>query len=915
MKKISYLLIGIFILSSCSQDVTDIHKYPTPGKYAESFHLLGTSPEIDGIKKILSSQSPNIAMVELLMKTVPNERKNEVKKIMTSLPLREVEKIMRQVKSQNENVRRDALYHGQLYEEMSFIKDALHNEVFLNSSSMEKQLTVSVFTYIKNKALQDIVSAYDRKARQIINELIDDFSFDISRNKFLLEKISKEMNHASKDKVIEIIKSSDEFKNKKRTYFTASDLVQMDQYSSFIVGHIAEGIYLKVKNDNGLKKILQQRKGGIRDENVFKKKAQAAVLLVKTIGNHIDSTTLNVREFSQGLTDSAKHMSLMIKNSNVKDPKFSDQETKGVVNFLYQRIFLEQKVLVSGNHSSHISHIKNIHESIQRSHEAADRMEHHLDNILLSSEDILTLLKVEPNNDLHKVISSATEVAQSLSKVTQHPFSTAISLSSAPMLAGWMGGGGIKDSDMLEEIKCKLDILIENQIEMIKRQKETLELIKNIALMVDQYHQNQMVSSSELRDFSVVSSEREELQSNMGIASCEQLVGNQLNSKLSDDVTNLKHDFNINNVKLLTIQFNSSMRDLSSIQSITKSVKKNDFENCLESISSAFGDEYLKDNPLQTMYLSDKKKHLFNFERDKFQPVLATLAQFYPNTNLDILPFHFPSRDLKMLKEKTKFMLGQINSGNSGHEIYDVEHLISVHALERNLTSLFILYPLLELDKADWAGDYEEIVNTYILRGQKRTRSATFLRNALKITQSAIAQESLLAGEPILQGLLFYKKNILSNQKCDVEFLCGLKNNTLLMKNFVLYSLNHQNTLIPDFFIKYEKAYLTADLASLARFLSPSLNDKNLKVLKNNDGSEIMIEIKSNNRTIIGKETIILVQLPSPKTLREGKILYSENMERLLLMQDLIIENLEKVTPIDRMNDQENLVHLLMAAN
>ncbi len=919
----SLLLTGTLILSACSKTVQEIHESPVPKKDVQTTLLVNFSIEMDGINKILSSHAPNIAMVELLGKTVPKEKRDEVKKMVASLSLDEVDKILRQVKIQNENIRKDALYHGQMYEEMPFIQDSLKNELTTNSSSMENLLKVSVYTYIKNKALDEIISAYDKKARDLTNELSEDIAFMIAQNKTLAEKISKQTKELSKEKVLKTIQESQEFVKKIDAYFKTSDLNQKEQYSLIVVGAIAVGIYMKIKDDSGFVHILSEGKKIVRDINDFKKKAEAAVLLVKTIGNHIDSTATNIRDLSEGMRDSADNIGQMIKNARLDLVNSGNVDSNRVADFLYTRVVMGKESNVSGKNLSILSQGKNLNESIRRSAEAAARIGANLDNILKSAETLAKLLKVGPNNDLHKVIRTASKVASVVSSVgsvmvgyaTGGPFGAAVALSSRPMMAGLMGGGDNKDSAMLEEISRKLDVVISNQKEMMKMQVETMNMIKNMALLIDQYHQTQMAALSELRDIGLISNEFEKLQANSGIRSCEQLVGYRLSSEVRDYLKNPKHDFNINNVKLISTQFISSIKDLVSIRNITNSLEQDDFKECGDGISKAFGQETFMENPVRAIFSSDEKNNLLSFERDKYQPLLSTLTHFYSKTSLDSLPLHFPSSDLKMLKAKTNFMIGLINSGDSHNEIYDIDNLISVQALERYLTSLLILHPLLELDKADWANSYEDVVSTYILRTQDRTRSGYFLRNALKITQSAIAQESILAGEPLLNHLLPLKSDMFSDRKCEDKFWCAIKSNTLLMKNFVMYILDHQNDLSPDFLAKYESAYLNADLVSLAKFLSPRLNEARLKVIKNNAGSDIVLLVNGSEDTAAVNDIIVSVKLPSPDALKEGKILYSENMARLILMQDLIIEHLEKVSPVDRIHGQENLSNLLLVAN
>jgi len=934
MKTISLLLTGTLVLSACSKTVKEIHGVPVADKKSETTPLVNPSVEVDAIKKIMSSHAPNIALAEMLAKTVPSERKEEVRALVSTLSANEVEKIIAQMKRQNDNIRRDALFHGQLYEEMPFIVNGLKNELTIYSSSLETQLKVSVFSYMKNKALDDIIATYDKNARELTNELSEDIAFEIAQNKALADKITKETKEASKEKVLKTIKESQEFIKKVDTYFKTSDLNQNEQYSLLIVGAIAGGIYMKVKDDSGFKHILEEGQKIVRDVNEFKKKAEAAVLLVKTIGNHIDSTATNIKDFSDGMKESANDINQMFKNAKLDVANSGDVDSKRVVDFLYSRVIKGKETNVGGTNASILSQASRINASIQKSGDAAKKIGANLDNILKSAEAITTLLKVGPNNDLHKVIKTASKIAGVVSSVgsvmvgyaTGGPFGAAMALSSSPMMAGLMGGGGSQDSAMLAEISRKLDVVIANQKEMMKMQVETMNMIKNLALMIDQYHQTQMAALSELREIGIVSMELQKLRANSGIRSCEQMIGFRLSSELRDFIRSPKYDYNINNVKLINTQFSASITDLASIQSITKSVNQNNFKNCGDGIAQAFGEETFAENPLRAIFSSDENNLLVNFERNKYLPLLATLGYFYPVNSMDTLPLHFPSNDLKMLKAKSNFMFGQIDTHETSNEIYEIDHLISVKALERYLTSLLVLHPILELDKSDWTKTYEEIVHTYVASSKERTRSGYFLRNALKLTQSAIAQESILAGEPLLPSLISYTKEIFNTGKCtdpttaempfsgDVNFVCAIRSNALLMKNFVMYTLDHQQDLSSTFMAKYEKAFLDGDLVSMAKFLSPRLTEASFQIVKNDSGTGIILELNARDDKL-AEDKKVFVKLPSPDALKKGNILYSENMSRLLLMQDLIIENMEKVSPVDRLSGQENLVNLLLVAN
>ena len=928
MKILSIFLTGTLILSACSKTVKEIHQAPENKKNTKSIPVLDANIEIDAIKKLLASESPNIALAELLARTLPKEKKDDARKLIAALSAKEVAQILDKVKKQNENIRKDALFHGQRYEDASFISNTLKNDLSTNTISPEEQLRVSVFLYVKNKALDEILSAYNKKANELTNELSEDIAYEIAQNRSLTARLLKESKEASKEKVLKTIKDSQEFANKIDVYFKTSGLNTKEQYTTLLVGAIAGGVFIMVKDEASIRHLIEQGKKVIRDVNELKQKAEAAVLLVKTIGEHLEDTKTNIRDFTEGMRDSTNEIEQMYKNAKLSAENSGSVDSKSIADFLYNRVIKGKKVNVGGTNPSILSQGTKINESIGRSGVAAEKMGGNLSKIVASADTLTKLLKIGPKNDLHKVIKTASQVASVVSSVgsvmfgyaTGGPFGAAMALSSSPMMSGLMGGGGSKDSAMLAEISAKLDEVIANQKVMMEMQVKTMDMIKEMAIMIDGYHQEEMIALSQLRDDVLVTSELGKVYLNSGIRSCEQIISFQLGDKFKNSIENASYAFSVNNVRLINTQFTSRVEDLVSIRNITKDES---FEECRSGIKKAFAGGLFKENPLRAVFSSDEEHNLLRFERYTYRPLMASLAIFNPGVSLDTMPLHFPASDMNMLNEKVDYIRGQASPGFNKNEIYDIKNLISVKALERYLTSLIILYPMMELDKSDWESSYEDIVSAYWMGSQERNRGEDFLRNALKFTQSAIVQATLLAGEPLLANLLPYKKEILSSQNCedeqtrienldtkDITFVCSVRSNQLLMENFVMFALDHQKVLFPDFMASYIKAYADKDLKTLAKLLNSSLTTANLQIVEKDSGMDILI-----NMTGKDNKAVLPIKIPSPEALAVGKILYSENIAKLLLMQDVIIENLEKVTPVDRKSGQENLVNLLMVAN
>ena len=471
MKTLSIFLTGTLILGACSKTVKEIHQAPETKMNTQSISVVDTNIEIDAIKKLLASESPNIALAELLARTLPKEKKDDARKLIAALSVEEVAQILNKVKKQNENIRKDALYHGQRYEDASFISNTLKNDLSTNTILSEEQLRVSVLLYVKNKALDEIISAYNKKANELTIQLSEDIAYGIAQNRSLTARLLKESKEASKEKVLKTIKDSQEFAKKIDVYFKTSGLNTKEQYTTLLVSAIAGGVFMMVKDESSIKHLIEHGKKVVRDVNEFKQKAEAAVLLVKTIGEHLDDTKTNIRDFTEGMRDSTIEIEQMYENAKLSAENSGSVDSKSIADFLYNRVIKGKKVNVGGTNPSILSQGTKINESIGRSGVAAEKMGGNLSKILASADTLTNLLKIGPKNDLHKVIKTASQVASVVSSVgsvmvgysTGGPFGAAMALSSSPMMSGLMGGGGSKDSAMLAEISAKLDEVIANQ--------------------------------------------------------------------------------------------------------------------------------------------------------------------------------------------------------------------------------------------------------------------------------------------------------------------------------------------------------------------------------------------------------------------------------------------------------------------
>lgn len=921
-------LSAVLLITACSKTVTETKYVQVPS--ASPVSLPSTKSDIDSLRMLLSSKAPNLALAELLSKSVAREHQEEIKKLFAELSPKEAEAIIKKVEEDNNNIRKNYLYRGQVYKDNTkLIKSSLLNPELLQDHhfSFETQIRNTAFAYMKSKALDEIISTYDKRANELAYELANDIAMDIGESyPSVAKQIESGVSSSSKEEVIQMIQKAKPVAEKIDQYFRSSKLSEGDQYMVAISGIIAGSVYMQVKDKESFKRILKEGKRIAKDIKEFKDKANEFICLVNTLEGHISRTGKDFQDLTEGMSGARKDL---VDLSNQIKPGAADISSRRIVDFLHSSILGGKKPTANGTNESILSKQRSFGENFDKSFKAAGNLTNNLSAIIQTTQAMSNLLGIKPSKDLANVLDKAQKVSAVISTVQSAVagfatggFIGAIGAIGSGPLMSMMGGGKSADSAKLDEISRKLDMVLKNQQIMMKMQVETMNMIKELALMVDTYHQQEMAALAELRDLNLVSLEMQKAVLNEDIKNCESLIEFQLSSVWNGYDFKADSYYNVNSIDYINEKFTSSISGLQNIRRIVTSVYAGSFERCQSGIVKAFGSANSKESPIRAIFATDKNDNLFKFQQDVYSPLVTSLEYFTETSDFDSLPLHVPTAEFKNLSYKRPYLE---NAGNAerSNDIFDMDQLLSVKNLERYLSHLIVLHPLLDLDKSDWQKSYEEIVNTYIensnTENNQNTRSHYFLNNALKMVQSAIAQEALLAGEPILEKLQdAYLDDVFSAQACDaikrqdvpepesISFFCAIRNNRLLMKNLVQLHLNKK--LNTGFMDSYRAAIDAGNKAEIAKLLDMGMTPDRIEIAKNRDGNGNDVFVTVQNAL---KEKVS-VKLPSLEALKDGQILYSENMSRLLKMQNLILDGLEKVAPVKRDHKDKDLLKLLL---
>ena len=945
MKSLPIFLSSVMLLSACSKTVKEIHhvagvnKEPISSEEGSQQTL-----EIEALKKLLKSEAPNLALAELVAKTIPVEKRSDLKKSIYELSGKDVNEIINQLHLQNEKISDAYLFYGQRYQHnAALMKESVFKSEIFTDDTLINQLKVATLTKIKNKALEEIILSYEKRANELNEEISAQLAYQIAiKDKKLAGEIEESIREKEpKEKIVEMIQKAQPVIEHLETIdktFKRSDLNEDEQYTVLMSALVAGGIYLHVKDNEGFKRIVEEGKRIVRDVKEIESKVKEFGLLVSTMKKHLTDAETNARNLGEGLNGAGKDIEAMYRNAraglnNSSGNQASKVESKRILDFLYNKVVKGKDARKDETNTSILSKQRQINANLEKTVNAVEGMANNLSAILDTTQKFAALLNIKPPKELANVMHKAQQVAQIVGAAKDimtgwasgGPLGAVTALSSGPLMK--MLGGSDEDETkaQFEMINRKLDIIIENQQKMMEMQVETMNMIKNLALLLDQYHQQEMMELSELRDYQLVGLELGKAQQNENLRFCERMINFQLRSIWS------RYDFNeestrtMAQIRLINNKFTSNIKSLDDIRRLTTSVEENGFNRCQNGLGEAFGGISTVENPLRAIFESSKDENLFKFQREKYQPLLETLRYFAGTENFDSIPLHFPVTNFASVKLKTSYVSSAREEVKSGADVYDLDNLVSVKNLERYLSSLILLHPFVEIDKPVWMKPFSEIIDTYLrnsnVESNQNSRSHFYLNNALKLIQSSIAQEALLAGEPILENLYDnYINEILSKQKCEdvnlegaplTEFrlACSIRSNKLLMKNLIGFLLNKQNDSKGIFLSSYDSAYRSGDLKSLASMLSSNVSEKQLQIVDDMIVLNLLIpESKFNG-------TSVLIKLPTPEELKAGHLYYSENMSRLILMQKIVIEELEKVTPIDRSFQNDSLLKLILSAN
>ncbi|XGC81169.1 hypothetical protein ACES2L_01580 [Bdellovibrio bacteriovorus] len=568
-----------------------------------------------------------------------------------------------------------------------------------------------------------------------------------------------------------------------------------------------------------------------------------------------------------------------------------------------------------------------IDNNVQKFVDSASSASKSLESILAATINITNTLGVKLPANVQSAMNTAMKVSQGiqvLGAVTNAFKSggfvgalTAFSGGPATMalaaFGGGLGGGGPDPAIMAElaAIKQSLEEIKAMQREILENQKRTMVMIKDIALMIEQYHREEMMALVDIREEVLNVRDGVSEIDEQAFRSCQAMTSYAISKSPQFSMTDAKsYDrltvSNMDIIKTTLREVNSSPRALTAF---IKNGSSEHFKNCQREISLVFmtkengkfnralwSDRNLKGNPRNGGDIANKF----------FAPALSYLASsvIEKEGRWQKLSLHLPVLDMDTLANKKSFYLNQ--NGNE-QNLEELNQLTATHKLEKYVTGLLILYPFLTIDMEDWTSGLDKVFVTAVT-DETHERARQWLSNAFERIRIAVAQEALLAGEPLLPSLYENWHNITAEKgECDgldKPQYCFVKTNGLMFGNLVSYVLLKRLETPAIKGAKARKTELQGIYADLKKF-AQILGVPPEKITKDGEGRYFL---SFNERT--------RVQLPDLETVASGKIQYTEAMARMIRLQHKVADELLKISPNSyQKNVQDKLAISLLLKN
>lgn len=122
MKKSSLIgLSALLALTACTKTETEVRYLPQESVQTTTISSPSHEADVNALRSLLSSKAPNLALAELLAKSIAREHGQYIKDLFANLSAEEAKAVIVKVHEDNQSIRKNYLFRGEIFKDDSLL--------------------------------------------------------------------------------------------------------------------------------------------------------------------------------------------------------------------------------------------------------------------------------------------------------------------------------------------------------------------------------------------------------------------------------------------------------------------------------------------------------------------------------------------------------------------------------------------------------------------------------------------------------------------------------------------------------------------------------------------------------------------------------------------------------------------------
>lgn len=782
------------------------------------------------------------------------------------------------------------------------------------SNAFNYQLDIKMAGLVQSLALQNLLKTYDEQIKSDSTDLASDLiqRMDTQRPDLLarIDKTKGTSNRSAQIEQIVIYLKQADFLFLKYG-IPDSDVEKLIVYTA-VAGTMASAlsqtqtVKTLVKAAQEVKELTDKTKRLVGLAKTIKQNSEALSGNAKVMGQSVKTIYGKIKSLSDDLeigklelSDTGKDNARALLNDLLNGHAVTEIP-KEVSEELKEKGFFERK--------------RELDSDVKLFITSADGAAKSLDQIIGATQEITAALGIKLNPKVTKAMDTAMKISKGIQVANtvatafsaggfmgaMAAFSGGPATMALAAFGGGLGGGGPDPAIMAElaGIKQSLNEIKAMQREILENQKKMMVMIKDLALMMEEYHRQQMRKLADIHDEVLNIKEGLTEIDEAAFRSCEAMTSYALNQ-----VPNSIQNLNGSNLDLIK----STIRDVTAspkgLKQFINNGSSSNFETCKKQMSTVFlTKDMLKFNRAAWTEPDSEGKAGRNggqITREYYLPAYDYLESITlgKEGRWQRMGLHLPVLTASTLLHKKSKYLNQPGNLNT---LKELKYLTATNKLEKFISALLILHPYLAINYDTWNSSIADVL-TEGMSSEVRELTRQMLVNALERVQISIAQEAVLAGEPLLPSLSKeWNKVVGEKTNCDSfekEKFCFVRTNSLMMSNLLTYVLVQRLGFGQDNEAAINirrSSYLTllADPQVMANLLMIPVGrlevENGVMYLK-------LSEVKPEKGN-----TAFRMAFPDIEVVALGQLQYTEAMARMIVLEHKVSDELVKISSVSK---------------